>query len=140
MTNASHSYENIKLEDHKGESNSKKPSRKQGHKVEKIKDYDNGDIDIDEKIHMENPYGDLYLNVKAMKEISISNLWNIIVENSTNENDGFKKEYAVSLMIYIKLVFEVSALYLIISSLKWYIKSTKKILKSKDKQIRCVTA
>lgn len=139
MTNASHSYENIKLEDHKGESNSKKPSRKQGHKVEKIKDYDNGDIDIDEKIHMENPYRDLYLNVKAMKEISISNLWNIIVENSTNENDGFKKEYAVSLMIYIKLVFEI---LFTLSFHRWngILKVQKKILKSKDKQIRCVTA
>lgn len=49
---------------------------------------------------MENPYGDLYLNVEAMKEISISNLWKVIVENSKNEDDGFKKEYAVSLMIY----------------------------------------
>lgn len=62
---------------------------------------------------MENPYGDLYLNVEAMKEISISNLWKVIVENSKNEDDGFKKEYAVSLMIYIKLAFEVSARYLI---------------------------
>lgn len=49
---------------------------------------------------MENPYGDLYLNVEAMKEISISNLWKVMVENSKNEDDGFKKEYAVSLMIY----------------------------------------
>lgn len=129
MTNASHRYENIELEDQKGESISIKPPRKQGRTFEKIKDYDNGDIDVDEKIHMENPYGDLYLNVEAMKDISLSNLWNIIVENSRNENDGFKKEYAVSLMIYIKLKFEVIALYLIISSQKCYIKNTNNIKK-----------
>nr|XP_034322449.1 receptor-type tyrosine-protein phosphatase epsilon [Crassostrea gigas] len=97
VTNASHRYENIELEDQKGESISIKPPRKQGCTVEKIKDCDNGDIDVDEKIHMENPYGDLYLNVEAMKDISLSNLWNIIVENSKNENDGFKKEYAALL-------------------------------------------
>lgn len=44
---------------------------------------------------MENPYGDLNVNNEYIKEISLSNLWNVIVENSRNENDGFKKEYAV---------------------------------------------
>lgn len=44
---------------------------------------------------MENLYGDLYLNVEVMKDILLSNLWNIIVENLKNENDGFKKEYVV---------------------------------------------
>lgn len=92
MTYASHNYENIELEDHNGESISNK---QRGNKVEKIIDNDNGDIDIDEKIHMENPYGDLYLNIESVKEISISNLWKVIVENSKNEDDGFKKEYAV---------------------------------------------
>lgn len=53
MTYASHNYENIELEDHKGESISNKQPRKRGNKVEKIIDNDNGDIDIDEKIHME---------------------------------------------------------------------------------------
>lgn len=105
MTNASHRYENIELEDQKGESISIKPPRKQGCTVEKIKDCDNGDIDVDEKIHMENPYGDLYLNVEAMKDISLSNLWNIIVENSKNENDGFKKEYAVRIRNYRSLPY-----------------------------------
>lgn len=63
---------------------------------------------------MENLYGDLYLNVEVMKDILLSNLWNIIVENLKNENDGFKKEYVVSLMIYIKLKFEVIVFYFII--------------------------
>lgn len=95
MTYASHNYENIELEDHKGESISNKQPRKRGNKVEKIIYNDNGNIDIDEKIHMENPYRDLYLNIESVKEISISNLWKVIVENSKNEDDGFKKEYAV---------------------------------------------
>lgn len=102
MTNASRSYENIELEDHKSESIFTKPLRKQGTKSEKIIEYEDGDIDIDEKIHMENPYGDINLNNESIKDISINNLWDVIMENSKNENDGFKKEYAVcSYDIYI---------------------------------------
>lgn len=102
MTNASRSYENIELEDHKSESIFTKPPRKQGTKSEKIIEYEDEDIDIDEKIHMENPNGDIHLNTESIKDISISNLWDVIMENSKNENDGFKKEYAVcSYDIYI---------------------------------------
>lgn len=47
------------------------------------------------KIHIENPYGDVYINVKSNSYIAVQNLGNEISEKSRNENDGFKKEYAV---------------------------------------------
>lgn len=53
------------------------------------------DIDIDEKIHEENPYGDCYVNEEPLIDIEIKRLGNVIEEKSKNENDGFKKEYAV---------------------------------------------
>ena len=54
------------------------------------------DVDIDEKIHQENPYGDFYMNDETLPDIEVKNLCKIIQENSLNEDDGFKKEYAVS--------------------------------------------
>lgn len=54
------------------------------------------DVDIDEKIHQENPYGDFYMNDETHPDIEVKNLCKIIPENSLNEDDGFKKEYAVS--------------------------------------------
>lgn len=53
------------------------------------------DIDFDEKIHEENPYGDFYINEEPQVDIAIEQLWNVIEEKSRNEDDGFKKEYAV---------------------------------------------
>lgn len=92
---ASRKYENIELKDQEGVSSSKQPQQKQGIKAEMIIENEDEDIDIDEKIHMENPYGDVYLNTESIKDISISNLFDEIMENSKSENDGFKKEYAV---------------------------------------------
>lgn len=65
---------------------------KKGDKGIKCKD---DDVDIDEKIHEENPYGDFYINEEPLMDIAIEQLWNVIEEKSTNEDDGFKKEYAV---------------------------------------------
>lgn len=56
---------------------------------------DDNDVDIDEKIHKENPYGDVYINEKSVPYIAVRDLGNEISEKSKNENDGFKKEYAV---------------------------------------------
>lgn len=56
---------------------------------------DDNDVDIDEKIHNENPYGDVYMNGKSIPNIAVRDLGNKINEKSKNENDGFKKEYAV---------------------------------------------
>lgn len=53
------------------------------------------DVDVDETIHEENPYGDFYVNEEPLIDIDISHLETIIEQKSRNENDGFKKEYAV---------------------------------------------
>ena len=57
---------------------------------------DAGDeVDIDEKIHEENPYGDFYVNDETKPDFDVKNLGKIIEEKSKNEDDDFKKEYAV---------------------------------------------
>lgn len=53
------------------------------------------DVDTDDKIHEENPYGDLPASNKLFPDISLRDLENEILEKSKEENDGFKKEYAV---------------------------------------------
>ena len=58
--------------------------------------FNDDDVDIDEKIHEENPYGDLYINDKRLPDIEVKNLYKTIQEHSANEDDGFKKEYAVT--------------------------------------------
>lgn len=58
---------------------------------------DDNDVDIDEKIHNENPYGDVYKNEKTIPYVAVGNLGNEIIEKSKNENDGFKQEYATLL-------------------------------------------
>lgn len=78
--------ENKVLSKYKGKINEK------GDKGIKCKD---DDVDIDEKIHEENPYGDFYINEEPLMDIAIEQLWNVIEEKSRNEDDGFKKEYAV---------------------------------------------
>lgn len=66
----------------------------QTQKVSQSKKIDD-DVDIDEKIHEENPYGDLYVNEKPIPDIAVANLGNVIEENSKNEDDEFKKNYSV---------------------------------------------
>lgn len=86
--------ENKVLSKYKGKINEK------GDKGIKCKD---DDVDIDEKIHEENPYGDFYINEEPLMDIAIEQLWNVIEEKSTNEDDGFKKEYAVDAFIRRKV-------------------------------------
>lgn len=64
-------------------------------KIRESIDPKDGDVDIDEKIHADNPYGDFYANEEPLLDVDISYLANIIEEKSKDENDGFKKEYAV---------------------------------------------
>lgn len=71
-----------------------KPRNKQPEVNRSVKLKDD-DIDIDEKIHEENPYGDFYVNEEPLIDIEIKRLGNVIEEKLKNENDGFKKEYAV---------------------------------------------
>nr|XP_034318459.1 receptor-type tyrosine-protein phosphatase T isoform X7 [Crassostrea gigas] len=65
--------------------------------VHKTTEQKDDEIDIDEKIHEENPYGDFYVNEEPLLGVEISNLESVIKEKSMNENDGFKKEYAMLL-------------------------------------------
>nr|XP_022311896.1 receptor-type tyrosine-protein phosphatase mu-like isoform X4 [Crassostrea virginica] len=55
------------------------------------------EVDIDEKIHEENPYGDFYVNDETKPDFDVKNLGKIIEEKSKNEDDDFKKEYATLL-------------------------------------------
>lgn len=64
-------------------------------KVKKSEALKDEDVDVDEKIHEENPYGDFYVNEEPLIDIDISHLGTIIEQKSRNENDGFMKEYAV---------------------------------------------
>lgn len=64
-------------------------------KVKKSAALNDEDVDVDETIHEENPYGDFYVNEEPHIDIDISHLETIIEQKSRNGNDGFKKEYAV---------------------------------------------
>lgn len=64
-------------------------------KVKKSAALNDEDVDVDETIHEENPYGNFYVNEEPLIDIDISHLETIIEQKSRNENDGFKKEYAV---------------------------------------------
>lgn len=56
------------------------------------------DVDLDEKIHQENPYGDMYVNEQFSPDILIKDIGSVIMKKRKTENDGFKKEYAVSFL------------------------------------------
>lgn len=64
-------------------------------KVSQSIELNDDNVDIDEKIHDENPYGDLYVNEKPIPDIAVANLGNVIEENSRNEDDCFKQNYSV---------------------------------------------
>ena len=57
--------------------------------------YETRDEDFDEE-GIENPYGDMYINEETTSDISIRELDQVIKDKSRNENEGFKREYAVS--------------------------------------------
>ncbi|XP_065923437.1 receptor-type tyrosine-protein phosphatase epsilon [Magallana gigas] len=52
------------------------------------------DVDIDEKIHQENPYGDMYVNELYCPDFLIKDIGSVIIKKRKTENDGFKREYA----------------------------------------------
>ena len=45
---------------------------------------------------VENPYGDMYINEESTFDVPISELQNDIVKKRKKEDEGFKKEFAVS--------------------------------------------
>uniref|UniRef100_A0A8W8NZL0 Receptor-type tyrosine-protein phosphatase T n=1 Tax=Magallana gigas TaxID=29159 RepID=A0A8W8NZL0_MAGGI len=53
------------------------------------------DVDIDEKIHQENPYGDMYVNELYCPDFLIKDIGSVIMKKRKTENDGFKREYAL---------------------------------------------
>lgn len=99
MPNLTNMYQNIEKEHQDGFSSSRKASNKLERKSDKTTvqsiELKNDDMDIDEKIHEENPYGEIYVNDRAISDIAVSNFEKIIEGKSENEDDGFKKEYAV---------------------------------------------
>jgi predicted ABC-type ATPase len=60
------------------------------------------EVDDDELIHSENPYGDAYLNAMAIPDIPLHKLESKIAEKRKDNDDGFQREYAVSSQKYIK--------------------------------------
>lgn len=94
MTNI---YQNINVENSKAV----KRSRKSPAARELSRESRDDDVDIDEKIHNENPYGDVYANQKQIPDILIKDLEKEIQEKSKKENDGFKKEYAVGITHFL---------------------------------------
>lgn len=96
MTNI---YQNINVENSKAVKRSKKsPATRELSRESK-----DDDDDIDEKIHNENPYGDVYVNQEQISDILIKDLETEIHEKSKKENDGFKKEYAVGITYFLHL-------------------------------------
>lgn len=93
MTNI---YQNINVENNKVV----KRSRKAQATRELSRESKDDDIDIDEKIHNENPYGDVSANQKQISDILIKDLEKEIQERSKKENDDFKKEYAVCINFF----------------------------------------
>lgn len=81
-----------------------KKKRTEENKSMELKDED---IDIDEKIHEENPYGDFYVNEEPLIDIDIKRLGNEIEDKSKKGNDGFKKEYAVGSRFLTNYFFNV---------------------------------
>uniref|UniRef100_A0A8W8P2R4 protein-tyrosine-phosphatase n=1 Tax=Magallana gigas TaxID=29159 RepID=A0A8W8P2R4_MAGGI len=90
----------IDIEDGLAQPGFSKSFSKDGEETQKVsqsKKLNDDDVDIDEKIHEENPYGDFYVNEKPIPDIAVANLGNVIEENSKNEDDEFKKNYSTLL-------------------------------------------
>ncbi|XP_056002124.1 receptor-type tyrosine-protein phosphatase kappa-like [Ostrea edulis] len=52
------------------------------------------EVDEDELIHSENPYGDAYLNEMTISDLPLNRLESVITEKRKDNNDGFQQEYA----------------------------------------------
>uniref|UniRef100_A0A8W8NXZ0 protein-tyrosine-phosphatase n=1 Tax=Magallana gigas TaxID=29159 RepID=A0A8W8NXZ0_MAGGI len=98
MSDLTNMYQNIRKEDQGGFTKSRKASTKLKRKSEKTPvqsiELKDDDMDIDEKIHEDNPYGNLCVNDKTISKFDITSFQKVIEEKLKNEDDGFKKEYA----------------------------------------------
>lgn len=109
MSDLTNMYQNIRKEDQGGFSKSRKASTKLKRKSEKTPvqsiELKDDDLDIDEKIHEDNPYGNLSVNDKTISKFDITSFQKVIEKKLKNEDNGFKKEYAVRIRrISIKIV------------------------------------
>lgn len=111
---------NVHVEEIEGEINTEMEQKlgetKKSIKIRKSRDPKDEDLDIDEIIHEENPYGDFYVNEEPLHDVALSNLGITIEEKSENEDDGFKKEYAVGSFV---LSFYLFFLHLIVFNIKF---------------------
>ena len=80
------------------------------------KKYETKDEDFDEE-GIENPYGDLYINEETISDVQIRDLGQVIKDKRRNEDDGFKREYAVSFMYSVTVTQIVNPSLRIISFL-----------------------
>ena len=71
------------------------------------KKYETRDEDFDEE-GIENPYGDMYINEETISDISIRDLGQVIKDKRRSEDDGFKREYAVSVVFSVRLIQNVN--------------------------------
>ncbi|XP_056002945.1 receptor-type tyrosine-protein phosphatase epsilon-like [Ostrea edulis] len=71
-----------------------KPERKSTPDTKAKKYETKADYDTDDE-GVENPYGDLYINEETVADVPISKLENAIAEKKKDEEDGFKREYAM---------------------------------------------
>ncbi|XP_062620198.1 receptor-type tyrosine-protein phosphatase epsilon-like isoform X4 [Saccostrea cucullata] len=55
---------------------------------------DEADVDEDELIHSENPYGDFYANETTIRDTPLNQLESVIAEKRKDKDDGFQREYA----------------------------------------------
>lgn len=109
MSDLTNMYQNIRKEDQGGFSKSRKASTKLKRKSEKTPvqsiELKDDDMDIDEKIHEDNPYGNLSVNDKTISKFDITSFQKVIEKKLKNEDNGFKKEYAVRIRrVSIKIV------------------------------------
>ncbi|XP_061180689.1 receptor-type tyrosine-protein phosphatase T-like [Saccostrea echinata] len=63
-------------------------------KIPNGKKYEDRDYDTDDE-GIENPYGDMYINEETIPDIPVNQLENIIAEKRKDEEEGFKREYAM---------------------------------------------
>ena len=84
----------------KPERNKMSASKETPHTSLNAKTDDVTDYEHDEE-GVENPYGDVYINEEATMDIPISELPNVIEDRKENEDEGFKKEYAVRKDTYL---------------------------------------
>lgn len=80
------------------------------------KKYETKDEDFDEE-GIENPYGDMYINEETISDIQIRDLGQVIKDKRRNEDDGFKREYAVSFMYSVTVTQTVNTSLRVISFL-----------------------